>query len=228
MRRRSSARTARSPTATCRSSPTAPATCSASSGVEMEDRVLMLCLDAPEFLGAFWGAIKIGAVPIPVNTLMRGQDYLYFLDDSRARVAVMSAPLLAEAGPVLGQAPFLQHVLVAGGAARSSLVGGPARPGLEPAGGGADLARRPGVLALLVGLDRAFPRARCICTTTWWSARRRTPSRCSASGRPTACSRRPSSSSPTGSATPATSPWAWAPRACSLRTGPRRRASSRS
>jgi len=84
-------------------------------GVEMEERVLMLCLDAPEFLGTFWGAIKIGAVPIPVNTLMRAQDYLYFLTDSRARVAIVSAPLLAEAGPVLGRAPCLRHVLVAGG-----------------------------------------------------------------------------------------------------------------
>ena len=43
-------------------------------GVEMEGRVLVLCLDAPEFLGTFWGAIKIGAVPIPVNTLMRSAD----------------------------------------------------------------------------------------------------------------------------------------------------------
>jgi len=85
-------------------------------GVGMEDRVLLLCLDAPEFIGAFWGAIKIGAVPIPVNTLMRGADWLYFLNDSRAKVAVISAPLLAEAAPVLGGAPHLRHVLVAGGA----------------------------------------------------------------------------------------------------------------
>src|SRR3989442_3962791 len=84
-------------------------------GVRMEDRVLLLCLDAPEFLGAFWGAIKIGAIPIPVNTLMRADDYLYFLQDSRAKAAVISAPLLAEAGPVLGQTPHLRHVLVAGG-----------------------------------------------------------------------------------------------------------------
>ena len=84
-------------------------------GIGMEDRVLLLCLDAPEFLGAFWGAIKIGAVPIPVNTLMRGADYLYFLQDSRAKVAIISAPLLAEAGPVLAEAPHLRHVLVAGG-----------------------------------------------------------------------------------------------------------------
>jgi len=90
-------------------------------GVGLEDRVLMLCLDAPEFLATFWGAIKIGAVPIPVNTLMRASDYLYFLNDSRAKVAVVSAPLLAEAGPILGQAPLLRHVLVAGGAAGGHL-----------------------------------------------------------------------------------------------------------
>jgi benzoate-CoA ligase family protein len=84
-------------------------------GVEMEGRVLMICLDAPEFLTAFWGAVKLGAVPIPVNTLMRGADYLYFLNDSRARVVVISAPLLAQVSPVLGQATFLKHVLVAGG-----------------------------------------------------------------------------------------------------------------
>jgi benzoate-CoA ligase len=90
-------------------------------GVRMEDRVLVLCLDAPEFVGTFWGAIKMGAVPVPVNTLMRAADYLYFLNDSRAKVAVISAPLLAEVAPVLAQAPYLQHVLVAGGAAGAHL-----------------------------------------------------------------------------------------------------------
>ena len=88
-------------------------------GVQPEDRVWMLCLDAPEFIGTFWGAIKIGAVPIPTNTVMRTADYVYFLRDSRAKVAVVSAPLLAEAGPALGESPYLKHVLVAGGPAGS-------------------------------------------------------------------------------------------------------------
>ena len=86
-------------------------------GVGLEDRVLMICLDAPEFVGTFWGAIKIGAVPIPVNTLMRSADYLYFLNDSRAKVAVVSGPLLAEAAPALAEARYLEHVLIAGGPA---------------------------------------------------------------------------------------------------------------
>jgi benzoate-CoA ligase len=106
-------------------------------GVEMEHRVLLLCLDAPEFLGGFWGAMKIGAVPIPVNTMMRASDYLYFLDDSRARVAVVSAPLLAEVAPALARARHLRHVLVAGGSAGAHLAYedrvAKASPHLDPA-----------------------------------------------------------------------------------------------
>jgi benzoate-CoA ligase family protein len=86
-------------------------------GVGMEDRVWMCCLDAPEFLGTFWGAIKIGAIPIPSNTLLRTADYVYFLRDSRAKAAVVSAALMGEVGPALGQSPWLRHVLVAGGPA---------------------------------------------------------------------------------------------------------------
>jgi len=84
-------------------------------GVGMDDRVLMACLDAPEFVGTFWGAIKIGAVPVPVNTLLRRQDYLYLLNDSRARAAVVSAALLPEVAPALEDARRLRQVLVAGG-----------------------------------------------------------------------------------------------------------------
>src|SRR5437870_968194 len=43
-------------------------------GVESENRVFIACVDAPEFIGTFWGAIKIGAVSIPTNTLMRTAD----------------------------------------------------------------------------------------------------------------------------------------------------------
>jgi benzoate-CoA ligase len=94
-------------------------------GVEMEHRVLLLLLDCPEFVASFFGAIKIGAVPVPVNTMLRAQDYLYFLDDSRARVAIISQPLLAEAGPILGQAKYLRHVVVVGRAEGGQLAWDP-------------------------------------------------------------------------------------------------------
>jgi benzoate-CoA ligase family protein len=63
-------------------------------GVRPEERVLLLLLDTPEFLYSFFGAIKVGAVAVPVNTQAKPQDYEYILNDCRARVALVSEPLL--------------------------------------------------------------------------------------------------------------------------------------
>ena len=63
-------------------------------GVRPEDRVLLLLFDGPEFAFAFFGAIKIGAVPVPLNTLWKPADYQYVIRDSRAAVLIVSAALL--------------------------------------------------------------------------------------------------------------------------------------
>src|SRR3954454_20950562 len=52
--------------------------------VRLEERVLLLLLDCPELVYSFFGAIKIGAVAVPVNTLWKSPDYEYILNDSRA------------------------------------------------------------------------------------------------------------------------------------------------
>jgi benzoate-CoA ligase family protein len=83
-------------------------------GVGMEDRVLLLLLDTPEFVASFYGAVRIGAVPIPVNTNMKPQDYEYFLNDSRAVAAVVSDPLLAQLEPVKSNLRFLKHIISTG------------------------------------------------------------------------------------------------------------------
>jgi benzoate-CoA ligase len=64
--------------------------------VRIEERVVMLLLDGPEFIYTFFGAIKIGAVPIPTSTLWKPADYEYVLNDSRARVVVISEALLPQ------------------------------------------------------------------------------------------------------------------------------------
>ena len=48
------------------------------------------------------GALRIGAVPIPVNRMDRVDNYAYYLDDSYARVALVDAALLE---PVLAERP---------------------------------------------------------------------------------------------------------------------------
>ncbi|MGB2592430.1 MAG: benzoate-CoA ligase family protein [Candidatus Acidiferrum sp.] len=85
-------------------------------GVRPEERVLLLLLDTPEFLYAFFGAIKIGAVAVPVNTQAKPQDYEYIFNDCRARVAMVSEALL----PHLQNIPreklrYLQEIVVSDG-----------------------------------------------------------------------------------------------------------------
>jgi benzoate-CoA ligase len=86
--------------------------------VRPEERVLLLLLDTPAFHVAFFGAIKIGAVPIPTNTLWKPADYRYVLNDSRARVAVVSDALLPHlAGLSRADIPYVRHIVVAGNTA---------------------------------------------------------------------------------------------------------------
>ena len=84
-------------------------------GIQRGDRVLLFCQDAPEFVGALWGAIKIGAVPVPVNTFLRPEEWRYCLEDSGARGVVVSAPLAEAAANAIARAAHRPHVLVAGG-----------------------------------------------------------------------------------------------------------------
>jgi benzoate-CoA ligase len=58
-------------------------------GVDIEDRVLMVLPDCPEFVWAWFGAARIGAVITMVNPLLPAADYEYYLDYTRAKVAVV-------------------------------------------------------------------------------------------------------------------------------------------
>jgi len=86
-------------------------------GVRAEERILLLTLDGCEMVYAFFGAIKIGAVPIPTNTLWKAADYEYVLNDSRATVLIVSEALL----PKIQEIPrarlrCLRHIVVVGDA----------------------------------------------------------------------------------------------------------------
>jgi benzoate-CoA ligase family protein len=60
-------------------------------GVETGDRVLLVMDDCAGFPAVFLGAIRIGAVPVPVNPLYAASEYDYFVSDSGAAVAVVDA-----------------------------------------------------------------------------------------------------------------------------------------
>src|SRR5207245_1148051 len=61
-------------------------------GVRREERVLIAGYDSPGWVAAFLGAIRIGAVPVPVNPLLqRSEDYVHYIGDSLARVVVVDS-----------------------------------------------------------------------------------------------------------------------------------------
>ncbi len=57
-------------------------------GVRREDRVLLVLDDTPSFPVAFFAAMRMGAVPVPVNTLVDADEYRFYIENSRARVVV--------------------------------------------------------------------------------------------------------------------------------------------
>ncbi len=83
-------------------------------GIGLEDRVMLLLLDCPEFAYSFFGAMKIGAVPVPTNTLLKPSDYEYLLNDSRAKVIVVSDELLGNITAISDNLIYLRHIIVVG------------------------------------------------------------------------------------------------------------------
>lgn len=84
-------------------------------GVQAEQRVALLVGDSPAFATVFLGAMKIGAVPVPFQGMLRTHEYRYLLQDSRARVLLVEAALLPRIQAVLMDSPWLEHVLVCSG-----------------------------------------------------------------------------------------------------------------
>jgi acyl-coenzyme A synthetase/AMP-(fatty) acid ligase len=58
-------------------------------GVRMEERVMLVMNDSPEMIASFYGAIKIGAVPIAINYMYTADDYRFLLNNSRARTLIL-------------------------------------------------------------------------------------------------------------------------------------------
>jgi benzoate-CoA ligase len=84
-------------------------------GVRAGDRVLLLLHDGPDCGSSFFGAIKIGAVPVPLNTLWKAADYEYVVADSGAVALIASEALLPQVERIpSGPGASLRHVVVSG------------------------------------------------------------------------------------------------------------------
>jgi len=83
-------------------------------GLQEEQRVLLVLPDIPEFAAAYFGIMKIGAVAVPTSTALRAHDYAWFLEESRARIAIVHSTLLAEFAPALAGQRYCRSVIVCG------------------------------------------------------------------------------------------------------------------
>ncbi|HET6891935.1 MAG TPA: benzoate-CoA ligase family protein [Pyrinomonadaceae bacterium] len=81
-------------------------------GLEIEDRILIVLPDCPEFVWTWFGAARIGAVIAMVNPLLPAADYAYYLEYTRARVAVIHSSLMTVFAEVTATAKYLRAVLV--------------------------------------------------------------------------------------------------------------------
>jgi benzoate-CoA ligase len=81
-------------------------------GIAMEDRVLIVLPDCPEFVWAWFGAARIGAVITMVNPLLPADDYRYYLEYTRARAAIVHESFIKPFAEAAQDANYLRATLV--------------------------------------------------------------------------------------------------------------------
>ena len=83
-------------------------------GVQHGDRVLLMSQNCPQYMAAYYGIMRAGAVVVPVNAMCTREEIRYYMQDSGARVAMVAQELLPQVMPLLqsGEGDALQAVLV--------------------------------------------------------------------------------------------------------------------
>jgi len=83
-------------------------------GVHIEERVMLAMYDSPEAMASFFGAIKIGAIPTPVNYMYTMHDYRYLLNNSRARTLIADADFIEEIEGFKEKFLYLENTIIVG------------------------------------------------------------------------------------------------------------------
>ena len=102
-------------------------------GLRRGQRLLMVVKDCPEFFYLFWGSIKAGIVPVPLNVILRAADYRIILEDSGCSCIVYSPEFAAEVERALTGAELSLPVEGGARSLRALLAGAPAQLDAVPA-----------------------------------------------------------------------------------------------
>jgi benzoate-CoA ligase len=85
-------------------------------GVAPGDRIALLMHDSAELAAVFLGAVRIGAVPVPLNVLLRPLELRTLLNHCGAAEVIASGDLADGVEQVRGELPTLRHLCSVGGA----------------------------------------------------------------------------------------------------------------
>ena len=83
-------------------------------GASIEDRILIALPDCPQFVWTWFGAARIGAVITMVNPLLPATDYPYYLEYTRARVAIIHESLVPAFIEASRNTAHLKGIIVVG------------------------------------------------------------------------------------------------------------------
>lgn len=100
----------------------------AQAGLKPGARVAMLLPDTVDFPIVFWGALRAGLLPVPLNTLLPPGHVFSAIDDCEAEVLVACPELLPALAPGLAARPALRHVIATGAALASFMAPGADAP----------------------------------------------------------------------------------------------------
>ena len=91
-------------------------------GVGAGQRVLLVVNDEPAFVCWFIGSMRAGVIPVPLSTMLTGQDLAAIAADSEPDLIVVSAEYADRIDPITSAAPSLRHVIVVGAVDREFAV----------------------------------------------------------------------------------------------------------
>jgi long-chain acyl-CoA synthetase len=79
-------------------------------GIRKGDRVVLLLPNSPQFIIAYYGLLKAGAVVVPLNPLSAERELEFYLTDSEAEVAITIPLFLSKVASLVAKTP-LKHIV---------------------------------------------------------------------------------------------------------------------
>ena len=83
-------------------------------GVTNGERVAIMMGNRSEFLYAWFGILKLGAIEVPIHDAARGPGITHILNTTGARVVIVEDVFLEHVLPWLGDSPSVEHLIVVG------------------------------------------------------------------------------------------------------------------